>query len=479
MAAQGSVYLLYHFFHPDDVVSARLFSDLAVDLTAAGFDVVAVPSIRSCHGGSVRLSRGERWAGGQIRRVWRPDWPQHKNWGRFGNTLFMLIAWTWLALTHRRSRNEVMIVGTDPVLAVLVAISWRILRPRSRIIHWCHDLYPDAAVADGMIADDAWWVRLLRRFLAAAYRRCDVVVDLGLCMRTRLVETLQPASERDATVSAAIRPKMSRDQETVDDGAADSGHDWWSGHHATLVPWSLVEPETVVDADPRVREDLFGDCRLSLLYSGNFGKAHFFDSLLELARRLRGESIGFCFAGRGLQLDEVRAAMTVADQNIRFAGFADEADLAARLAAADIHLVTLRENWTGAVVPSKFFGALAAGRPVLFAGDPSSAIAGWITRYDIGWVLTADSLDRIVDSLRELAADPSGQAELRQRCFDVYHAEFSRRVQVSRWCELIAERSADSLDQQPNMRHDPEPSAGRPGDPPLPLASDPPPAIRN
>ena len=47
-----------------------------------------------------------------------------------------------------------MIVGTDPMLSVLVALPWRVLRRRSRIVHWCFDLYPDAAVAEGMLRRD-------------------------------------------------------------------------------------------------------------------------------------------------------------------------------------------------------------------------------------------------------------------------------------------------------------------------------------
>ena len=97
MTGRGSVFLLYHFYRPDDVVSARLFTDLAEDLTESGFDVTAVPSTRSCHGSKVRLAKREVWAGGKIRRIWRPDWPQHKTAGRFGNTLFMLLGWTWIA----------------------------------------------------------------------------------------------------------------------------------------------------------------------------------------------------------------------------------------------------------------------------------------------------------------------------------------------------------------------------------------------
>ncbi len=422
----GSVYLLYHFFHPDDVVSARLFSDLAEELTAAGYDVTALPSIRSCHGPKVRLNQREVWAGGTIHRAWRPSWPQHKAWGRFGNALCMLLVWTWRALVMPRRRDETMIVGTDPVLSVLIAISWRLLRPRAKIIHWCHDLYPHAAVAESMLKPTSPFVRMINVALRIAYCRCDVIADLGSCMRRLLIEA-----------------SGDRQQATGVSTAADTS--WRSGRYATLVPWSLVEPSEPAQPDPDVREQLFGQASLGLLYSGNFGRAHSFDVLLELARQLRGEDIGFCFAGRGIRLDAVRAAVAAEEKNIRFAGFADEDQLAARLAAADIHLVTLRENWTGTVVPSKFFGALAVGRPVLFAGSSDSAIAQWIEEFGVGWVLNQQTLEEVADELRLIVADDQGQEMLRQRCFDVYHREFSRKVQVGRWLEMLSGQRAPTV----------------------------------
>jgi len=436
MAKHGSVFLLYHFFQPDDVVSARLFSDLAEELTDSGFDVTAFPSIRSCHGPQVRLEKNQSWKGGKIRRVWRPAWSQHKAAGRFGNTLFMLLAWTWIAAVTPRKRGEVMVVGTDPVLGVLIAISWRLLRPRSRIVHWCHDLYPDAAVADGMIPDDAAWVRLIRWMLGIAYRRCDVVADLGLCMRERLQAAAGEVPTNEATACQLPRTLVDG-REIRGDDPQTTGAQWWSGRYATLVPWSLVEPPCVVQPDAQIRRELFGDHHFGLLYSGNFGRAHCFDLMITLARRLRGDDVGFCFAGRGMRLDAVRAEIADADINVRFAGFADESGLEGRLAAADIHLVTLRPGWTGTVVPSKFFGALAAGRPVLFAGEPDSAIARWIDQYQIGWVLTDQTIDRLAESIPKLAGSVDAIAEMRQRCFDVYHREFSRRVQIDRWQRVL------------------------------------------
>jgi glycosyltransferase involved in cell wall biosynthesis len=527
MDSPGSVYLLYHFFHPDDVVSGRLFSDLAEDLTDAGFDVTALPSVRSCHGADVRLKQKQSWAGGKIRRVWRPDWPQHKTWGRFGNAMCMLIGWTWRAAVMPRRRKEVMIVGTDPVLGVLIAITWRLLRPKAKIVHWCHDVYPHAAIADGMIRDDAYWVRLINFMLRIAYRRCDLIVDLGVCMRRLLQQASGDAADsgfaltgeppargqcaengdttrrneiaagfdsaaransstalvtdRDArrviadlatsisedcaadrsligwdAQAAAEQLSMtlgddSRDDVSATDGGAEvwvkvaaasqrsgaSDSSWRSGRYATLVPWSLVEPAELPEVDPFVRAELFGDSNLGLLYSGNFGRGHCFESVLDLARRLRPDDVGFCFAGRGLRLDPLRESVTAQDTNIRFAGFADENQLEARLASADIHLVSLRPSWTGAVVPSKFFGALASGRPVLFAGSPDSAIALWIKEFGIGWVLTERTIDQVAAQLKWFAEDVDDQQAMRQRCFSVYRREFSRRVQIDRWLQVL------------------------------------------
>jgi glycosyltransferase involved in cell wall biosynthesis len=118
---------------------------------------------------------------------------------------------------------------------------------------------------------------------------------------------------------------------------------------------------------------------------------------------------------------------------VSFAGFAPESELERRLSAADVHLVSLRPEWTGVVVPSKFFGSLAAGRPTVFAGSPDSAIAGWIREFGVGWVLTPSNREAVAADLRALAADPARLAALQRHCHAVYHEHFSWRVVTDGW----------------------------------------------
>src|SRR5262249_39131512 len=160
-------------------------------------------------------------------------------------------SWSRLGFRDRRGAPDVLVVGTDPVFAVLVAPVLKLFRPQLRIAHWAFDLYPESAIAGGMVRGDGLFARVLRRLLRHAYSACDLGADLGGCMRPRLEQY---------------------------------GH---AARKATLVPWALAEPGLVEPPDPAVRQKLFGDSRLGILYSGNFGRAHSYAEILELARRLR------------------------------------------------------------------------------------------------------------------------------------------------------------------------------------------------
>jgi glycosyltransferase involved in cell wall biosynthesis len=390
--------VLYHYFYPDDVVSARHYHDFCRGLQERGWQVEMLPSNRGCRDERQVYPRHEQHEGITIRRVWRPRFKQASNLGRLLNAAWMIVSWCTLLVFRSKQRlPDVLVIGTDPVLSVLVAWVVKRLRPSVRIVHWCYDLYPEAPVADGMLRADALPVRLIKRMNQAAYRSCDLVADLGSCMRRLLAAYQFPARQ------------------------------------VTLVPWALCEPPEAVTPDPATRRELFGDAPLGVLYSGNFGRAHAYEDFLELARRLRDDGVRFCFGVRGNQAEELRRAVRPDDTNVSFAGFAPEAALEARLGAADVHLVSLRPGWTGVVVPSKFFGSLAAGRPVIFAGADDSALACWIREFGIGWVLNRDTAAQVAQELRRLAMSPDERETLRRRCHAVYHANFSWSHVMDSW----------------------------------------------
>jgi hypothetical protein len=90
-----------------------------------------------------------------------------------------------------------------------------------------------------------------------------------------------------------------------------------------------------------------------------------------------------------------------------------------------VQIVSLRENWTGTVVPSKFFGALAIGRPVLFLGSPDSAIAKWVKELRVGWVLDAERIEQLARELTEWSQCSEAKLQMFRHCHEGYQREFS------------------------------------------------------
>jgi glycosyltransferase involved in cell wall biosynthesis len=334
---------------------------------------------------------------------------------RLGNSAWTLSAWFLHSL--RLEAFDAIIIGSDPSFAAALAIPLRVSRPRTPIFHWCLDVFPDAGEAEWTGA-----TRLLSRparaVMSAAYRCCDVVVDLGPCMRRRL-ERYGGTPRRE-----------------------------------TLTPWALVEPATVVEPDPVIRRELFGDAKIGLLYAGSMSRSHDFESLLQLARACRaraGNQITLCFACTGTNLPALKNAIRPDDTNVRFAPFADEATLQRRLEAADFHLGSLRPEFTGIVVPSKFFAALAVGRPFIFAGTPDAGIARWIREYGVGLVLEPGGAAEVAARLIALKDDPAALRLGRDAALATYQSHFSKRLINDRWAELLG-RSASSGKAGPRVR---------------------------
>jgi glycosyltransferase involved in cell wall biosynthesis len=394
--------LYYHFFHPDDVVSARHFGDLADEQRRRGWEVTVLTSNRSCRQRGRSFPPRETWNGIEIHRVFRPDWDQSKPLPRLLNSAWMIAG--WFLRTVGLGHFDAVVIGSDPAFSPALALALRTVYPRAALVHWCFDLYPEAIEAEGGSAPTRSLAAVARRLMALSYRACDALVDLGPRMQERLA--------------------------VYQSGALQE----------TLVPWALAEGGQAAAPDPALRAELFGSARLGLLYSGNIGRAHEFEAFLRLARACRarsGQAICFAFSARGYRQGELRRAVTPYDANVRLVPFADEDALLPRLQAADLHLLSLRPEWAGIVVPSKFFGSLAAGRPVLYAGPADSEVAVWVARHDVGLSIAGDDVDAAANRLHALLDEPAAVARWQANALAVYEREFSKRVVNDRWDQLL------------------------------------------
>lgn len=250
-----------------------------------------------------------------------------------------------------------------------------------RVVNWLQDLFPEVAESLGIRAP-----KLLRHIRDWSLRRARANVVLGDLMAARV-------------------PKP-----TIIHNWADAG----------LAP------------QPRPAGEAF-----VVGYSGNLGRAHEFDTIMGAMHRL--PDVRFLFTGGGAQLEAVKRA---AGPNAAFRPYAPREELSASLSMADAHLVSLRPSLEGLVVPSKFYGVLAVGRPVILVGARDGELARIIHAHRCGIVVEMGDVDGLTNAIRTLANDRTEAAAMGHRGRELYLARFAPHHAFAAWERVLEEASA-------------------------------------
>jgi glycosyltransferase involved in cell wall biosynthesis len=183
----------------------------------------------------------------------------------------------------------------------------------------------------------------------------------------------------------------------------------------------------------------FGDARV-VMYSGNLSPVHPVTTLLDAAQRLRDESrLLFVFIGGGAGREEIeRAIVERRMANLRTLPYQPLAALPASLSAADVHVVTMGDAMVGIVHPSKIYGAMAVGRPIVALAPTTSHVAELVTSERLGWVIAHGDVEGAVRALREIATAPEPLlAEMGARARAVVRVRFARDGLIQRFCDAL------------------------------------------
>jgi len=127
--------------------------------------------------------------------------------------------------------------------------------------------------------------------------------------------------------------------------------------------------------------------------------------------------------------------------NVRFLPYQPREALGALYNAADVHLVTLRDEVAGLLVPSKYAAALAAARPVLLVGGTETAIAREIEDQGLGWVCPHDG-EAVVAALKEALQVRGLVEEQGARARAVFEGRYERGGATARWSRLLTDVAA-------------------------------------
>lgn len=386
------VIFVNRFYWPDEPATGQLLTDLAEELAKAGREVLILASGASDsppdqvrNGVIIRRVAGRGNERGAIRKL--------VAWIRFG----LGACWELSRLIQRGDR---LVIMTDPPLLPLLA--GPIARRRgAAIFHWVQDIYPELPERLHGWRGLGPIRKLRNREWSLAAGVTVLGADMAGFVKARGVTPCR----------LHVLPN-------------------WAPHG--------LKPATPAAITKR-RQEWGLDGKFVMAYSGNLGRVHALEPLLDVAAALQSDpAFVLLIVGRGAQFSQFEAAVQARRlSNVVFQPPQPRDKLALTLGVADVHFVTLRDGCEDLVFPSKFYGIAAVGRPMLFVGPAQSELARLIANYNLGGAFTAGDIAPMVSLLRTWRSHQALPQSIGQQALAYHHAHPGLSAAAIGWNILL------------------------------------------
>lgn len=407
------VIFLNRYFHPDHSATSQMLSELAFGLAAAGLPVRVITGRQRYDDPAAALPAFETVAGVHVHRVATTRFGRARLPGRALDYLTFYLA-AAVCLFRLARRGDVVVAKTDPPLLSIIAAPVARLRG-ARLVNWLQDVFPEVAEALGVGGRAGRLTfAILRRLRNRSLRAASANVVLG----SRMAEVVA--------------------RQGVDQSRIHIIPNWADG--------TCIRP--IAAADNPLRAAWGYNGAFVVGYSGNLGRAHEPDTLTDAMVRLQAQAsppgadipqVMFLFIGGGaksgaLQAEVARRRLV----NVRFEPYQPQDRLAESLSVADVHIASLIPELEGLIVPSKVYGIAAAGRPIVYIGDPDGEIPRVLRAFDIGVTVRQGDAAGLARVLMDLAGDPGRSRAMGRRARALFEQRYDRPHAIAAWQNLLA-----------------------------------------
>jgi len=390
------------FYYPEGWGGAQIPLDITTGLAGTGRAITVLCGKDQYVPVQGRLPPDPRAAGVKIRYVPR-CWLCRGNRKGAAAQLWFCLAAALMLFTRRRP--SMLMVQTNPPL-VVVAMSLVASLFRRPLVIIAQDLYPEVMIAHGMLAKRSLLGRILASVFSLAYGRATRVVSLGPKMTERLLDKRVPI-----------------------------------GRICEISNWATGDLGVVRGAANSLTEQWGLTGKFVLLYSGNMGVAHDWDTVLRAIAAVRHalSNLRLVVVGQGGrigQAEQLTKELGLTDL-VQFKPLVSAELMPQTLGIADLALVTLLPGFEGLVVPSKLLGHMARGVASLYIGPSDSDAAQLIAKSQAGIGVCNGEVARLGSLLVDLANDPTPLREMGNSAARYYETHLSREIGLSRYGELV------------------------------------------
>jgi colanic acid biosynthesis glycosyl transferase WcaI len=301
-------------------------------------------------------------------------------------------------------RPDVILCMTDPPIIANVAL---IVARRFRVplIVISQDVFPEIAVQLRRL-ENPLAVKLFQSCINLYLKRADRIIAIGETMKKRLHEKGAPLDR------LSVIPNW---VDTSEITPRERENEWARAHG--------LEGKTVI------------------MHSGNVGYAQNLDLLIRASTFLRDlEDLAIVIIGTGARHGElVELANVLEADSVVFLPHQPRDVLSLSLSSADLHFLGLSPGLSGYIVPSRIYGVLAAGRPVIAAVDGDSETAALVERTGAGVVVPPDRPDLLAKAIRNAHEGRFDLEAMGSQARAFALEEANREVAFARYRAILAE----------------------------------------
>ena len=339
-ATQKKKLLIYaHYYAPDVASTGQILQELAEGIKDT-FDVTVICAVPSYTGTVDPAYRKkpfyfEELNGVKIIRVRVPAFTKRDKLSRVKNILSYYRG-ARKATALAGAQDYVYAVSQPPVLGGMLGVYGK-KKLKAKLLYNIQDFNPEQIMAVGYSGAKPL-LSLLLQIDKNSCRKADKVVVVGRDM----AQTLENRFQGEAVPAYCVI------------------NNWMD--EKKVYPLPLSDARVAAFRKRYGLEDKF-----VVMYSGNLGLYYDLPGLIRLLKPYRDrEDLAFAFVGEGAVEKELKEyAQAEGLGNVVFIPYQAKEDLVYSLNAADVHWVVNAKGIKGVSVPSKLYGVMAAGKPVL------------------------------------------------------------------------------------------------------------------
>lgn len=389
-------------YYPDMTTTARIMADLVEDLASYGMktEVVCAQPTYIVKG---KFPKAESYRGVAIRRVWSLLFDKNRNIGRILNSTSCFFSMLPRLFSCRT--GALLIFNTNPALLSLLGLVGNRLKKQKYVI-LIHDLWPELPAHMGMIKKGGALYRIIDSANRLSLKYASGIVVLSEAMKRRILRKVPEMGDKIHII-----------------------HNWADGNR--------VYP--VKKENNRLLKEFGLQEKKVVMYSGNLGRYQPLEVIIGAANELGDRNdILFLFAGDGGQRQKIQQiAASLRINNVMFIPFQPLDRLAESLSMADVGLIGIYPWNEGVIMPSKLYGLLAVGKPIICVSDPESEVIKILEKARAGFHSSIHDSKELAQKITDLLDNSEKARQLGESGRRYFLAHFERKQITKQWKDIL------------------------------------------